>query len=551
MPTSIAVAPALPSDLRPAIGASDLQPGLPSNPCYTYPPMNTPLPLKRRVGIIDLGSNSARLMVAHYLPGQAYRITDELSRRVRLSEGMSIDGRLRAPAILRAIQAIRLFKSFCDANGVKRIVPVATAAVRDAVNRADFLRQLRASTGLRFRVLTGPEEAYYGVLGVVNGLGLRGGLVMDIGGGSAEFSHVERSRFRRGETTPLGAVRLTEMFLNDGDHVYPAALDRLNRYIHSALADFDWLHLGPDEAFVGVGGTARALARMDREARHYPFDLINGYELARTRLQGLVERLIELPVAERVRQMPGLPADRADIILAGALVVQGALRAAHASALTICGHGLREGLFFKEFLPQTNPPVIRDLREFSVLNLGRLYGFEQVHADHVTRLALSLFDQLADRHHYGAAERDCLWAAGQLHDIGTIVDYYDHHKHTSYIILNAGLPGYSHRDTALIALLCLYHRRGQPTLDQFHAPPQAGDLDRARRLSALLRLAEYLDRSRAQTITRLRLEGSGKKLRLLAKPRPGADARVEIWEAQRATDLFEEAYNCKLTIEPG
>src|SRR5437868_3042506 len=127
--------------------------------------MNTPLPLKRRVGIIDLGSNSARLMVAHFMPGHAYRITDELSRRVRLSEGMSVDGRLRAPAILRAIQAIRLFKAFCDANGVKRIVPVATAAVRDAANRVDFLRQLRVSTGLRFRVLTGPEEAYYGTLG--------------------------------------------------------------------------------------------------------------------------------------------------------------------------------------------------------------------------------------------------------------------------------------------------------------------------------------------------------------------------------------------------
>jgi len=373
---------------------------------------------------------------------------------------------------------------------------------------------------------------------------------MDIGGGSAEFSHVERSRFKRGETTPLGAVRLTEMFLNDGDHVHPAAVNRLNEYIEDALDEFDWLHLGPEEAFVGVGGTARALARMDRESRRYPFGLLNGYALTRPRLQGLVEKLIELPVAERARELPGLPADRADIILAGALVVQGALRHTHASALTICGHGLREGLFFKEFLPQANPPVIRDLREFSVLNLGRLYGFEHVHADHVTRLALSLFDQLADRHHYGAEERDCLWAAGQLHDIGTIVDYYDHHKHTAYIILNAGLPGYSHHETALIAMLCLYHRRGQPTLDQLHAPPEPGDLERARRLSSLLRLAEYLDRSRAQIITRLKLEGSGKKLRLLARARPGVDARVEMWEAQRSADLFEEAYNCKLSVEP-
>jgi exopolyphosphatase / guanosine-5'-triphosphate,3'-diphosphate pyrophosphatase len=507
--------------------------------------------LKRRVGIIDLGSNSARLMVAHYVPGQAYRITDELSRRVRLSEGMAADGRLRAAAILRAIQAIRLFKAFCDANGIKRIVPVATAAVRDAGNRADFLRQLKAATGLRFRVLDGHEEAYYGVMGVVNGLGLASGVVMDVGGGSAEFSRVERSLFKRGETTTLGAVRLTEMFFDEGDHVRPAAVRRLNDHIQAALEGFNWLHLADGEHFVGVGGTARALARMDREARQYPFGLINGYEVTRPRLQGLVERLIELPVDERVRKLPGLPSERADIILAGAMVVLEAMRFTKAHTLTVSGHGLREGLFFESFLPEVRPPVIRDLRQFSVLNLGRLYGFEQAHADQVTRLALSLFDQLADRHHYGTAERDCLWAAGQLHDIGTVVDYYDHHKHTAYILLNAGLPGYSHHETALIALLCQYHRKGQPVLEQLHAPAQPGDLERARRLAAVLRLAEYLDRSRSQAVTRLQLEGSGKKLRLLVRARPGADARVEIWEAQRNADLFETAYHCKLSIEPG
>ncbi|MCC7358417.1 MAG: Ppx/GppA family phosphatase [Anaerolineales bacterium] len=513
--------------------------------------MHTPLALSRRVGIIDLGSNSARLMIAHYAPGQAYRITDELSRRVRLSEGLAADGRLRTVAILRAVQAVRLFKLFCDAHGIKRIVPVATAAVRDAANRADVLRQLRAATGLRFRVLTGREEAYYGALGVVNGLGLSSGLVMDVGGGSAEFSRVERGRFRRGETTPLGAVRLTEMFLNNGDHVRPAALRRLTDYVDEALDRLAWLRLAPVETLVGVGGTARALARMDREARHYPFGLLNGYELTRQRLAALVERIIELPVAERPKQLPGLPSDRADIILAGALVVQRALHRARASALVVSGHGLREGLFFEAFLPHSTSPVIRDLRTFSVLNLGRLYGYEAAHAEHVTRLALSLFDQLTERHGYAAEERACLWAAGQLHDIGTVIDYYDHHKHSAYIILNAGLPGYSHHETALIAMLCLYHRKGQPVLAELRAPPRPGDLDRVRRLAALLRLAEYLDRSRAQTITRLRLEGSGKRLRLLARPRPGADARVEIWEAQRSADLFQSAYNCQLVIEPG
>jgi exopolyphosphatase/guanosine-5'-triphosphate,3'-diphosphate pyrophosphatase len=511
--------------------------------------MNLPIQLKRRVGIIDLGSNSARLMVAHYAPGQAYRITDEISRRVRLSEGLAASGRLRAPAILRALHTVRMFKAFCDAHGVKRIVPVATAAVRDAANRADFLRQLKAATGLKFRVLDGEEEAYYGVLGVANGLGMRGGLVIDVGGGSAEVSQVRRGHFRRGDTCPLGAVRLTETFFPDGGLVKPSAVARLEEYAAETFDAFEWMTLGPDEAFVGIGGSVRALARIDREARAHPFGLLNGYELRRSRLEALVARIAALPVDERAQAIAGLPADRADIILAGALVVLGALRRAEADALVVSGHGLREGLFFTEFLSPA-PPVIPNLREFSVLNLGRLYGYEAVHADHVTRLALSLFDQLAERHGYGAFERGCLWAAGQLHDIGTIVDYYDHHKHSAYIILNAGLAGYSHREIALIALLCQFHRKGQPALDQLRVPAEAGDGARAARLAALLRLAEYLDRSRTQTVARLRVVAEGgRKLRLRARLRPGADARVEIWEAQRNADLFEQAFDCKLEIE--
>jgi exopolyphosphatase/guanosine-5'-triphosphate,3'-diphosphate pyrophosphatase len=511
--------------------------------------MNAPLPLKRRVGIIDLGSNSARLMVAHYAPGQAYRITDEISRRVRLSEGLAASGRLRAPAILRALQTVRMFKAFCDAHGVKRIVPVATAAVRDAANRREFLRQLKAATELRFQVLDGEEEAYYGVLGVSNGLGLDEGLVLDVGGGSAEVSRVRRGRFHRGDTTPLGAVRLTEMFFPDGGRARPSAVERLEGHLGETFDAFEWMTLAPGGLFVGIGGTVRALARMDREARAYPFGLLNGYELRRDRLERLVNRIASLPVDERPLAIPGLPADRADIILAGGMVVLAALRRAGAATLVVCGHGLREGLFFTEFM-RPAPPIVPKLREFSVFNLGRLYGYEAAHAEHVTGLALSLFDQLAERHGYGSFERGCLWAAGQLHDIGTVVDYYDHHKHSAYIILNAGLPGYSHREIGFIALLCQFHRKGQPALDQLRVPPEPGDQSRAARLSALLRLAEYLDRSRTQTITGLRLNSAGgKKLRLRARVRPGADARVELWEAQRNAGLFEAAFKCKLEIE--
>jgi len=300
---------------------------------------------------------------------------------------------------------------------------------------------------------------------------------------------------------------------------------------------------------VGVGGTARALARIDREQRGYPLGLTHGYELELSRLEKLIDRSRGLTVNECTRKIPGLQADRADIILAGAMVIARAMRRARAKQLVVCGQGLREGLLYQEFLDHADPPVLRDLREFSVLNLCRLYGYAKAHVDHVTRLSLALFDQLQKQHGYGEWERGLLWAAAHLHDIGTVVDYYDHHKHSAYIILNSGLPGYTHREIVLIALLCQYHRKGQPSLETYGEVCERGDAERVMKLASLLRLAEYLDRSRAQTVTGLTVNIINRqRARLRVHTRAKDDAHVEIWEAQRNADLFEEAFGRSLEI---
>jgi exopolyphosphatase/guanosine-5'-triphosphate,3'-diphosphate pyrophosphatase len=508
--------------------------------------MHTPLPLKQRIGIIDLGSNSARLMVAHYAPGEAFRITDEISRRVRLSEGMADGGgRLQAPAIARALETIQMFRDFCAVNGIKHVLPVATAAVRDAANQREFLLNVEAKTGLKFRVLTGEEEAYFGTLGAINSVGLGEGLVLDVGGGSAEVSEVRRGRFKRGLTVPLGAVRLTEIYLNN-DPVKSSEVNKLDDHLSTTFKLVEWMKLKNGDQFVGLGGTVRALAKIDQEEREYPLGLLNGYELELSRLDKLIDRLRGMSAKERGQKIPGLRADRADIILAGAMVAAAALRRAGADRMVVCSHGLREGLFFQSFLKPADPPVVKNLREFSVMNLARLYGYEEKHVGHVAKLSSSLFDQLSRQHQFGALEREYLWAASQLHDIGTVVDYYDHHRHSAYIILNAGLPGYTHRETVIIALLTLYHRRGKVSLGSYEDILSDDDRKRVRRLASLLRLAEYLDRSRTQAVNEVKLRVRGKRVRLQAQTRSSTEGRVEVWEAGHNAELFEEAFGLRL-----
>ncbi len=511
--------------------------------------MHSFAPLDRRVAIIDLGSNTARLMIAQFTRDRVFKITDEVSRRVRLGEGIAGGGRLRSAARSRALDAVRMFKSFCDAQGIDHILPVATAAVRDAGNGARFLEEIARATGLNFRLISGEEEAFYSTVGVINSLGLFDGIILDVGGGSAEIGLIRGGTFTKGASTPFGTVRTTETYF-PGPEVSAGQTKRLDGDIDQALEGIGWLKARGTVPIAGVGGVVRALVRIDRMERKYPLGLVHGYDLKRRRLEKLIERIAAMPVSERSRRIPGLQKEREDIILAGAMIVAAVMRKTGARRLTVSGQELREGLFYEEaFKPASRPDSIGRLRRFTILNLARLYGYEGAHTGQVARLSLSMYDQLQEIHGYGKSEREYLWAAAMLHDIGTVIDYYDHHKHSAYIILNGGLPGFDHREIVIIAWLCLNHRRGKPNFSRYQTLLKKEERAMVYRLSSLLRLSEYLDRSRSQIVEDVRLETGGRKVRMKVVPQEGRDVTVELSEARNRVQLFEECFGRRLEIE--
>ena len=198
--------------------------------------------------------------------------------------------------------------------------------------------------------------------------------------------------------------------------------------------------------------------------------------------------------------MPGIKPERADLILAGAVVVQSVMEAGGFDCMEVTEAGLREGVFFASLLDGSYPPLIENVREHSVRNLAAQYDADMAHTEHVAGLALSMWDELGSG---DPVERELLWAAAMLHDIGVAIDYDDHHKHSRYLILNAGLPGFSPRETALIGQMARYHRKGSPTLGQFSALGRKGDDELLTRCAAVLRLAEQLERSRDQAVDRV------------------------------------------------
>lgn len=502
----------------------------------------------QRIAIIDLGSNTARLVVLSTLPGYAYNLDDEIREVVRLREGMTDEG-LSKEAVRRALFTLRLFKRFCDSARVDTIIATATSAVREASNGVAFVAQVERDIGLKLQILDGSKEAYYGVMGVLNEVPLADGYVVDIGGGSAQLSEVSNRRFKHGTALGLGSLALTERFVHSdplGVHDYEAII----REISQQLFSVSWFSEARNQSgrqLVGLGGTIRNLASMGAKRQGYPLNTLHGYKVSRDSLTESIQQLQVKNLAQR-RRIPGLNSDRADIILPGALVIKTIMDRLGCEQLTVSVNGLREGLFFEEFWQHLTYPVVANLRRFSVLNMARVYNYEKAHARHVRYLAGRLFDQLMPLHGYGRPELEILDAAAILHDLGTIIDYYAHHKHSQMLITNRGLAGFSSRETALIALLTRFHRKGKPRTAGFESLLKDGDDLLLTRLAAMLRLAEFLERGRNANVDDVAAFWDDNELRLtvVADEYPA----VELWEAEKnAASLMETAFQRQLALE--
>jgi exopolyphosphatase/guanosine-5'-triphosphate,3'-diphosphate pyrophosphatase len=443
----------------------------------------------------------------------------------------------------RALETIELFAHFCRATGIERVRPLATSAIREASNREAFVRAARERSGLEIQVLSHEQEARYGYLAVVNSTTLTDGVALDIGGGSMQLTHVEDRLARAARSWRLGAVVTTERFLG-ADRVKAKHLKALREHVRAELAEADWLADAPGR-LAGIGGAVRNLAAAVMLERGLPSYGVQGYRIARTELDELVERLAELDPAER-GAVPGIKPERGDLILAGAVVVQSVMEAGGFDALEVTEAGMREGAFFEELLGE--PPLLPDVRAASVHNLAAQYQADTAHTAHVARLALEVWEALATSgvHPGDPDERELLWAAAMLHDVGTAVDYDDHHKHSRYLILNAGLPGYSPRETALIGQAARYHRKGQPGLREFAPLARPGDEALLMRCSAALRIAEQLERSRDQSISSAGVVVDDGRVELRLESR--SDATISRWAAQRQSDLFQDAFGKELLV---
>ena len=500
-----------------------------------------------RTVVIDMGSNSFRLVAYSYERGRWWRRTDEIYDTVRLGAGLLASGRLAPERMEAALEAMEVYAHFCAASGIapEDVNAVATSAVRDADNGEELLEAVRAATGLSVRVLSTSEEAYFAYLAAVNSTTLSDGAVLDLGGGSLQIVGVRERRAVASDSWPLGTVRMTERFF-EGRPSGAKQRDALRAHVHSELARAPWLGDRPAR-LVGIGGTVRNLAAALGAAAGLPSIGVQGTVIERDPLEALIKRLASRSVGERA-SIDGIKPGRAGLILAGAVVIAAAMEALGSQRIDVTHAGLREGVFFSNYLQPAQPPLFADVRLASVFNLARQYQADITHPEHVAELALQLLESLdgALPRAPGLNVAQLLWAAGMLHDIGVSVDYDDHHKHSRYLVLAAGLPGFSQRELALIAQTVRFHRKGSPELGELAPLCHSRDGRLLTAMSALLRLAEHLDRGRDGAVTRAQLHDLGDQIEL--ELAVDGDAALARWGAERQSDLFRRAFGRPLTL---
>lgn len=507
-----------------------------------------------RIAAIDVGTNSIHMIVVE-AQRHGYTVVDREKEMVQLGRD-SLEGRpLTEAAIERGVAALKTMAEIARRWKASEIVAVATSAVREAPNRKRFIAAVEKACGIRVRIISGEEEAGYIYRAVRSAIDFQGGtaLSIDIGGGSMELIVGTNSEVYFTQSEPVGALRMAQRFelesAADADATQECRAF-LKKALKKTLARVSALGF---DFTVGTSGTILTLASIARNTAAPGAGSVSSglMWLSRDALTELIETLAPLSAEERARKFDFEPR-RAATIVAGALVLEHVMRRLGIDQIRACDAALREGIvetILDRQREDTGVASAEDgVRRSSVMALAERSSIDLAHATHVARLALRIFDQTEDLHMLRTGERELLEYAALLHEAGRHVSYQKHHKHSYYLISHAGLRGFTADQVAVIANVARYHRKATPSdEDPNFTELSASQQEVVEKLTAVLRLADALDRSRHTAIRDVAVDVEGEEVAFRVRPR--RDAAVDMESAVKKGKYFGKVFGCKTRFE--
>jgi exopolyphosphatase/guanosine-5'-triphosphate,3'-diphosphate pyrophosphatase len=500
------------------------------------------------IAAIDAGSNAVRLSVARAYSALDIEPLHTERYPLRLGESVFVRHRFSEETFKKGVKAFRHLRGIMDEFGVTQYRAVATSASREARNRNAFVRHIKQKAHIELEVIGGAEESRLGREAVIAALGPENSprCIIDLGGGSLEISILREHAVEHSAQLPAGAVRLMTT-LNIPGVIRPPQAEQVRRYVRALLESRlpSRPNLGESIA-VAVGGNAETLATVAPGPRLHGLPTLQ-LPLLRERLADILGR----DLRDRMKTY-GVRRDRADVMGIAAVTLIALGRYLNIRTLMIPVVGVREGLLqeiardaFSRKEPHRYNAEARQLL-VGARSFARRLEYDQRHAEHVRELSILLFDQLQPLHHLPAQSRVLLEAGALLHDVGHKVSHRGHHKHGEYLTLNGDIPGLEGRDRAVVAALVRYHNRKSEPAGHHSAYSSLNNNDKriARRLAAILRIAEALDHSHRQRVMNLRASFQRGAVGLQVTAR--GDAVEDLRDANRSVELFEKEFHVRL-----
>ena len=489
------------------------------------------------IAVVDIGSNSGRVMVFERDTAGHLRLLAGSRAALRLVHDVDEDSALSEATMARTMEALRDFRAIAFSAGARRIVAVATAAMRDARNGGILTRRVRRELGIHIEIIEGLTEARYGFTGAVRGLMVANGLLFDLGGGSVQLTRFERRKLVHATSLPFGALRLSEKFLTS-DPPSRKQLRRLRDHVRSQLARERVRPVTSTTRLVGTGGTVRNLAKIDRQTRKYPITSLHGYELSVDRLAEVVDRLAE--VREKRRdEIPGLSAERADSIVGGAIAIQTLAEFVRAETILVSGQGVREGVALGMLdMAIASPDAVKEASLLSLIS--RFSGWRPDAASRRRSVAAVLQRALLPK----APESISLALdrAARVLDIGRSFDVLDRHEHVAEIMLTTDLTGFSHEELGLAAAVVQRAGHRNAVIPSITFPSEVVDDGWLERAAIVLALADEIE-ARCPHGRRITVEcKTGRRTTLTVPLLPS-------WLAKDLDKRFERAFGHPLIVK--
>jgi exopolyphosphatase/guanosine-5'-triphosphate,3'-diphosphate pyrophosphatase len=502
---------------------------------------------------MDVGSNALRLIIAEFKSPTRYKVIERVRMPVRLGASVFQTNRIDPETMEAALEAFRAFRKTMEAHEVVVHRAVATSATREAKNRAAFLERVRAETGIDLELIKGTEEARLVALGVRSKLSLDRGLsmILDVGGGSSEIALIGHGEILVVESHDVGTVRLLQ-------HAEGAPPAKPLHLIHAMLQSsrfpvLDFMKRRKLARFVGTGGNIETLASLNGGANaNAKSEERPPARLTAARLKTLLHRLAKMSPEERMKKY-NLRPDRADVIVPAGAIFEYVATRVRAREIWVPFTGLVDGVVIDvartagaEGMKQLEVSQTRN----AAMALLRKYEADPKHAEQVSRLAVSLFDQLKSLHKLGKRDRLLLELGALLHEVGNFIGAPGHHRHAYYIISETPILGLTDDELHIVANLARYHRKAMPDTDhECYAELSDGDRDRMRSLAALLRVADALDHDHKQKVSAVKAKARDTKLRL--KVRARGDVTLDEWSLESKGDLFQKEFGLEPVVDVG